>query len=92
MAKKQEFDIHGKTGDELKDTLLDLKKQQFNLRFPAQPGRAGQHGVSAPRAPEHRPHADGDEPDGSGNAGESRAESEESESRERCSGQEETGG
>ena len=33
MAKKQEFDIHGKTGDELKDTLLDLKKQQFNLRF-----------------------------------------------------------
>ena len=33
MAKKQEFDIHGKTSDELKDTLLDLKKQQFNLRF-----------------------------------------------------------
>jgi large subunit ribosomal protein L29 len=26
-------DLRGKTGDELKDQLLELKKEQFNLRF-----------------------------------------------------------
>jgi large subunit ribosomal protein L29 len=26
-------DIRGKSPDELKDTLLDLRKEQFNLRF-----------------------------------------------------------
>ena len=26
-------DVRGKTADELKDALLDLKKEQFNLRF-----------------------------------------------------------
>ncbi len=26
-------DLRGKTGDELKEQLLELKKEQFNLRF-----------------------------------------------------------
>jgi len=26
-------DLRGKTGDELKEHLLELKKEQFNLRF-----------------------------------------------------------
>jgi len=26
-------DLRGKTGDELRDQLLELKKEQFNLRF-----------------------------------------------------------
>ena len=26
-------DVRGKTADELKDQLVDLKKEQFNLRF-----------------------------------------------------------
>lgn len=32
MASKAE-DLRGKTADELKDALLALKKEQFNLRF-----------------------------------------------------------
>jgi large subunit ribosomal protein L29 len=34
MAKrKATTDTHGKTGDELGDQLVKLKKEQFNLRF-----------------------------------------------------------
>jgi large subunit ribosomal protein L29 len=34
MAKKKATaDTHGKTGDELGDQLVKLKKEQFNLRF-----------------------------------------------------------
>jgi large subunit ribosomal protein L29 len=32
MAKKKE-ETKGKTGDELSDELIKLKKEQFNLRF-----------------------------------------------------------
>jgi large subunit ribosomal protein L29 len=32
MAKKTE-DFRGKTADQLKDDLANLKKEQFNLRF-----------------------------------------------------------
>ncbi|HEX7725144.1 MAG TPA: 50S ribosomal protein L29 [Rhizomicrobium sp.] len=31
--KKKSGDTHGKTGDELGDELVKLKKEQFNLRF-----------------------------------------------------------
>ena len=31
--KKASGDTHGKTGDELRDELATLKKEQFNLRF-----------------------------------------------------------
>ena len=31
--KKKTGDTHGKTGDELGDELVKLKKEQFNLRF-----------------------------------------------------------
>jgi len=33
MAKKKSNDVTGKTGDELGDQLVKLKKEQFNLRF-----------------------------------------------------------
>jgi large subunit ribosomal protein L29 len=36
MAAKKKTkagDTHGKTGDELNDDLVKLKKEQFNLRF-----------------------------------------------------------
>jgi large subunit ribosomal protein L29 len=36
MAEKKKTkagDTHGKTGDELNDDLVKLKKEQFNLRF-----------------------------------------------------------
>ena len=33
-------DLRGKTPDELKDQLLGLKKEQFNLRFPARDAAA----------------------------------------------------
>jgi large subunit ribosomal protein L29 len=33
MAKKKTTETHGKTGDELGDDLVKLKKEQFNLRF-----------------------------------------------------------
>ena len=32
-------DVRGKTEDELKDQLLDLKKEAFNLRFQAASGQ-----------------------------------------------------
>lgn len=38
MAKKAE-DLRQKTEDELGDQLLDLKKEQFNLRFQAASGQ-----------------------------------------------------
>ena len=31
--KAKSGDTHGKTGDELNDELVKLKKEQFNLRF-----------------------------------------------------------
>jgi large subunit ribosomal protein L29 len=31
--KNKSGDTHGKTGDELGDELVKLKKEQFNLRF-----------------------------------------------------------
>ena len=31
--KAKSGDTHGKTGDELNDDLVKLKKEQFNLRF-----------------------------------------------------------
>ncbi|HEY2033615.1 MAG TPA: 50S ribosomal protein L29 [Rhizomicrobium sp.] len=31
--KTKPGDTHGKTGDELNDDLVKLKKEQFNLRF-----------------------------------------------------------
>jgi large subunit ribosomal protein L29 len=33
-------DIRGQTADQLKDSLLQLKKEQFNLRFQAATGQA----------------------------------------------------
>ncbi|MDJ0685571.1 MAG: 50S ribosomal protein L29 [Alphaproteobacteria bacterium] len=38
MARKAE-DLRQKTDDELGDQLLDLKKEQFNLRFQAASGQ-----------------------------------------------------
>lgn len=32
-------DLRGKTGDELKEQLLELKKEQFNLRFQTATGQ-----------------------------------------------------
>ena len=32
-------DLRGKTGDELSDQLLQLRKEQFNLRFQAATGQ-----------------------------------------------------
>ena len=37
-------DVRAKTADELKDALLDLKKEQFNLRFQAATGQLESHG------------------------------------------------
>ena len=33
MATVKAADLRAKTADELKDQLVDLKKEQFNLRF-----------------------------------------------------------
>ena len=33
MANKAATEVRSKTQDELKQSLLDLKKEQFNLRF-----------------------------------------------------------
>lgn len=33
MASKAATDLRAKTGDELKTSLVDLKKEAFNLRF-----------------------------------------------------------
>jgi len=33
MATVKASDLRAKTADELKDQLVDLKKEQFNLRF-----------------------------------------------------------
>jgi large subunit ribosomal protein L29 len=33
MASKATTDLRAKTGDELKTSLVDLKKEAFNLRF-----------------------------------------------------------
>ena len=33
MANKAATDLRAKTGDELKTSLVDLKKKAFNLRF-----------------------------------------------------------
>jgi|TARA_R110000868_G_scaffold125887_2_gene332222 large subunit ribosomal protein L29 len=33
MANKAATDLRAKTGDELKTSLVDLKKEAFNLRF-----------------------------------------------------------
>ncbi|MEL0134179.1 MAG: 50S ribosomal protein L29, partial [Rhodobiaceae bacterium] len=33
MATVKAEDLRAKTADELKDQLVDLKKEQFNLRF-----------------------------------------------------------
>jgi large subunit ribosomal protein L29 len=33
MASKAATEVRAKTPDELKQSLLDLKKEQFNLRF-----------------------------------------------------------
>jgi large subunit ribosomal protein L29 len=33
MANKAATEVRSKTHDELKQSLLDLKKEQFNLRF-----------------------------------------------------------
>ena len=38
MAMKMQ-DVQGKTPDQLKDQLLQLKKEQFNLRFQAATGQ-----------------------------------------------------
>jgi large subunit ribosomal protein L29 len=38
MAKKIE-DVRGATADQLNDSLLQLKKEQFNLRFQAATGQ-----------------------------------------------------
>ena len=39
MAMKMQ-DVQGKTPDQLKDQLLQLKKEQFNLRFQAATGQS----------------------------------------------------
>jgi large subunit ribosomal protein L29 len=39
MAKKKAEDLKGKTADELSKTLVDLKKQQLNLRFQKSQGQ-----------------------------------------------------
>ena len=39
MTKLQVTDLRGKTADELKSQLVDLKKQAFNLRFQAATGQ-----------------------------------------------------
>ena len=33
MANKKAVDVRAKSGDELKTRLLDLRREQFNLRF-----------------------------------------------------------
>ena len=37
-------DVRAKTADQLKDDLLALKKEQFNLRFQAATGQLESHG------------------------------------------------
>ena len=39
MATVKAADLRAKTADELKDQLVDLKKEQFNLRFQAASGQ-----------------------------------------------------
>jgi large subunit ribosomal protein L29 len=39
MASNKATDFRAKTADELKDELLGLKKEQFNLRFQAASGQ-----------------------------------------------------
>ena len=39
MATVKAEDLRAKTADELKDQLVDLKKEQFNLRFQAAGGQ-----------------------------------------------------
>ena len=40
MATVKAADFRAKTADELKDQLVDLKKEQFNLRFQLASGQA----------------------------------------------------
>jgi large subunit ribosomal protein L29 len=44
MMAKQAIDVRAKTPDELSTMLLDLRKEQFNLRFQRATGQ--QEGVS----------------------------------------------
>ena len=39
MATVKAADLRAKTADELKDQLVDLKKEQFNLRFQTATGQ-----------------------------------------------------
>jgi large subunit ribosomal protein L29 len=39
MAKKQATDFRGKTPDELQSQLVELRKEQFNLRFQGASGQ-----------------------------------------------------
>ena len=39
MATVKAADLRAKTADELKDQLVDLKKEQFNLRFQVASGQ-----------------------------------------------------
>ena len=39
MATVKAEDLRAKTADELKDQLVDLKKEQFNLRFQTASGQ-----------------------------------------------------
>ena len=47
MAREKGSDIRAKTPDELNDMLLDLRKEQFNLRFQRATGQ--QEGVARVR-------------------------------------------
>ena len=52
-------DFRAKSADELGDQLVELKKEQFNLRFQRANGQAREYRPHPRPAPGHRPHPDG---------------------------------
>ena len=60
MANKAATEVRAKTADELKQALIDLKKEQFNLRFQKANGQLENttRAAGAPRDSAHQDHFD----------------------------------